>query len=326
MDLSTKYLGIELKNPLVISACPISKDVDRILQLESSGASAVVLYSLFAEQFFDDPLAFAATRTPSKEESNKLEFGAGIDGYLRHIKLSKQMCSIPIIGSLNVENTGEWLRYAQLIEQAGADALELNIYMVSTNVPDTAEIIEQRYLDTVAAVRKTISIPLAVKLSPFFSSLPNMANRLAEAGADGLVLFNRFLQPDINIESLEVQPRLTLSFPDEVRLPIRWIAILRDQLKLSLAASSGVHESSDVAKLILAGADIACVASAVMRHGPDKVTSLIRGLVDYMEARKFESLDQMRGFVKRRSGEGSKAFERAGYVNTLNSFRGDIPR
>ena len=325
VDLTTEYLGLKLRNPLVISACPLTREISRLEQLEQSGAAAAVMYSLFSEQVESDTLMRLNLGSSMRDSSQGLsplpeEYFAGIDEYLANIELAKTSVNIPIIGSLNGSGMGNWIQYAQLIEQAGADALELNVYYVPTDPAVTGNDVEERYIDIVSAVSEQITIPLSVKLSPFFSSLPNMAARLSDQSVNGLVLFNRFLEPDVDVETLEVRPHLTLSRRDELRLPLRWIAILRDQLSLSLAASSGAHCAEDVAKLILVGADVVCMASALLQNGPSYISSVLEELTDYMGRENFESIADMRGFVQRQPGTDATAFERANYVKTIISF------
>ncbi len=330
VDLTTEYLGLTLSNPLIVAACPLTREISQIERLEQAGASAAVIFSLFAEQVENDRLhqtdrAEPASRNSPSESPLPQKYVVGIDEYLKNIELAKKAVKIPVIGSLNGSDVGEWMQYARLIEQAGADALELNVYFVPTDPTMTGSQVEERYIDIVAAVRAQVKIPVAVKLGPFFSSLPNMAARLNAEAINGLVLFNRFLQPDVDINTLEVSPRLTLSTRDELRLPLRWIAILRSQLSLSLAASSGVHCAEDVAKLILAGADVVSMASALLRNGPGHVTVVLDELADYMADENFESVTDMRGFVQRRPGTDTTALERANYIKTIISYDDEAP-
>lgn len=325
VDLTTEYLGLALGNPLVVAACPLTREISQIERLEQAGAAAVVMYSLFAEQVENDRLRktdHAKSSRPPGQTDTPLphDYVVGIDGYLKGIELAKKSVKIPVIGSLNGSDLGDWMQYARLIEQAGADALELNVYFVPTDPNMTGSQVEERYIEIVAAVRGQVKIPVAVKLGPFFSSLPNMAARLNAEGVDGLVLFNRFLQPDIDVNTLEVSPRLTLSTRNELRLPLRWIAILRKQLPLSLAASSGAHCAEDVAKLILAGADVVSMASALLRNGPGHLTTVLDELADYMADENFDSIADMRGFVQRRPGADASAFERANYIKSIISY------
>jgi dihydroorotate dehydrogenase (fumarate) len=297
-DLRTRYLGMELRSPLVASASPLTGSLDGLAKLEAAGAGAVVLPSLFEEE---------------------LEEASRPAAYLALISQARQALSIPVIASLNGVSRSGWVGCATRMEQAGADAVELNIYYVSSRPGRSGSEIEWRYLDVVRSVRRAIHIPLAVKLSPYFSSLANMAGQLAEAGANGLVLFNRFYQPDVNIEALEVAPRLELSTSVELRLPLRWVAILHRRFGLSLAASTGVHTAEDAIKTLLAGADVAMMTSALLRNGPDHLRPLESGLRDWMDRHRYETVDQLRGLLSQRSIPDPAAFERANYIMTLAS-------
>ncbi|MDF2740508.1 MAG: preA [Actinomycetia bacterium] len=313
-DLRTRYLGLELRSPLVASASPLTGSLDGLARLEAAGAGAVVLPSLFEEELDEEP-GRAAT-SPAAAQAG---YGAGPAAYLALISQAKAALSIPVIASLNGVSRSGWVRYATRMEQAGADAVELNIYYVSSRPGRSGSEIEWHYLDVVRSVRQAIQIPLAVKLSPYFSSLANMAGQLAEAGASGLVLFNRFYQPDVNIEALEVAPRLELSTSVELRLPLRWVAILHRRFGVSLAASTGVHTAEDVIKTLLAGADVAMMTSALLRHGPDHLRLLESGLRDWMDRHHYETVDQLRGLLSQRSIPDPAAFERANYIMTLAS-------
>jgi dihydroorotate dehydrogenase (fumarate) len=330
VDLQTRYLGLELKNPLVVSACPLTGQVETLCRLEEAGAAAVVLPSLFEEQIVHDQMeSFEYYEDPANSFREALTYfpeletyNPGPDSYLRSIEAAKAAVTIPVIGSLNGTSRGGWIRYARMIQEAGADALELNIYLVATDPEHTAADVEARYLELVQAVRETVSIPMAVKIGPFFSSLPHMARRLKAAGAGGLVLFNRFLQPDIDLETLAVTPHLVLSTSDELRLPLRWIAILRGQLDLSLAATTGVHTPADVLKLLLAGADVTMTASSLYKHGPGHIRTLLDGLRAWLEEKEYTSVEQMKGSVSQANSRDPEAFERANYVKTLTNFIG----
>jgi dihydroorotate dehydrogenase (fumarate) len=330
VDLRTRYLGLELKNPLVVSACPMTANVETLCRLEEAGAAAAVMPSLFEEQIVHDQIEFfeyyedpansfreALTYFPELES-----YDPGPDSYLRGIEAAKAAATIPVIGSLNGTSKGGWIRYARMIQEAGADALELNIYLVATDPEHTAADVEAQYLELVQAVRESVSIPMAVKIGPFFSSLPNLARRLEVAGANGLVLFNRFLQPDIDLETLAVRPNLVLSTSDELRLPLRWIAILRGQLGLSLAASSGVHTPQDVLKLLLAGADVTMTASALYQNGPEYIRTLLDGVQTWLVEKEYTSVAQMKGSVSQANCRDPEGFERANYVKTLTNFIG----
>jgi dihydroorotate dehydrogenase (fumarate) len=330
VDLRTGYLGLQLRNPLVVSACPMTAKIELLCRLEEAGAAAAVMPSLFEEQIVHDQMEFFEyCEDPANSFGEALSYfpeleayDPGPDSYLRGIEAAKAAATIPIIGSLNGSSKGGWIRYARLIQEAGADALELNIYLVAADPEQTATDVEARYLDLVAAVRESVSIPMAVKIGPFFSSLPNLARRLEAAGADGLVLFNRFLQPDIDLETLTVRPNLVMSTSDELRLPLRWIAILRGQLGLSLAASSGVHTPQDVLKLLLAGADVTMTASSLYQHGPEHIRTLLDGVQAWLAEREYTSVAQMKGSVSQANCRDPEAFERANYVKTLTNFIG----
>src|SRR5262245_10199005 len=329
-DLTTRYLGLELKNPLVVAACPLTGQVESLRRLGDAGAAAVVLPSLFEEQLEHAQMAvFRFYESGAESFPEALSDFPELDGYntgpapyLRLISLAKKVIPVPVIASLNGTSRGGWVRHARQIQEAGADALELNIYFVCAEPYITGEEVEARYLELVAAVREVVSIPLAVKIGPFFSSLPNMASRLVQAGADGLVLFNRFLQPDIDLETLRVVPRLALSTSDELRIPLRWIAILRAFFDVSLAAATGVHTAEDVLKLLLTGADVTMVASALYRHGPEHLRTLLDGVRAWLEAKEYPSVTQMKGSLSQVNSPDPAAFERANYIKTLVHFTG----
>jgi dihydroorotate dehydrogenase (fumarate) len=325
-DLRTRYLEMELRSPLVASASPLTGSLDWLRRLEAAGAGAVVLPSLFEEDLAEETrqvdtlLATGATTAEARAgHPDQVDYGAGPAAYLSLIQRAKQALSIPVIASLNGASRGGWVHHAARLEEAGADALELNIYYVSSRPGRSASEVEWHYLDVVRAVRRATGIPLAVKLSPYFSSLANLAGQLAEAGADGLVLFNRFYQPDLDIETLEVVPRLELSSSVELRLPLRWIAILHRRFGISLAASTGVHTATDVAKVLLAGADVAMMTSALLRNGPDHLRPVETRLRDWMDRHGYETLEQLRGRASQRSVPDPAAFERANYIKTLAS-------
>jgi dihydroorotate dehydrogenase (fumarate) len=328
VDLSTTYLGLKLKNPLVAAASPLSKKVDMVNKLEDAGASAVVMYSIFEEQIAHESRALdhflnrgtesfgeALTYFPDLEKYN-----VGPEGYLDLLQKIKKAVDIPVIASLNSASAGGWLDYAKKIEQAGADALELNIYYVPTELDVTAQELEESYIDLVTDVNKAINIPLAVKLSPFFSSLPNLAQNLVKAGADGLVLFNRFYQPDLDIETLEVIPNLGLSSSSDMRLPLRWIAILYGQLDVDFALTSGVHTAQDVLKAVMAGACVTQLASVLLQKGTAHLSTLIREMEQWMEKYEYSSIQQMMGSMSQKAVKEPAAFERANYMKALSSF------
>ena len=331
VDLRTRYLGMELRNPLVVSASPLGARIDTLCLLEEAGASAAVLPSLFEEQIDHDQMeAYSFYEDTANSFAEALSYfpevedqATGPDLYLRHLEAAKSALTMPIIASLNGTTRGGWTRYARMMQDAGADALELNVYYVATDPNHTADDVEARYIDLVHAVRGSIAIPLAVKIGPFFSSLPNMAGRLIATGADGLVLFNRFLQPDISLETLTVTPRLVLSSSDELRLPLRWIAILRGMTSKSLAATTGVHTAEDVLKMLLAGADVTMLASALIRHGPDHLRDLLDGVRCWLEEKEYRSVEQMKGSLSQINTPDPAAFERANYIKSLTSFIGN---
>lgn len=325
VDLTTHYLGLTLANPLVVAACPLAGEMDVLRRLEQYGAAAAVMPSLFQEQCETAPDRHQPA-APSAAFAERVahfqglkEYNRGPDVYLKHIAAAKKAVSFPIIGSLNVMAVGEWIHYASRIQDAGADALELNIYFLATDPDITSRDIEARYVELVAAVRSQVSIPLAVKIGPFFTALPNVARRMVEAGADGLVLFNRFLQPDIDLATMRVLPRLTLSTPDELRLTLRWIALLYGRLQASLAASGGAHGVDDIIKLLLAGADVVMVASTLYLHGADILRTLVDGVRNWLEANEYRSLEQLKGNLSQRKCPDPAAFERANYTKALAS-------
>jgi len=330
MDLTTTYLGLHLKSPLMPGASPLVDDLDLVRRLEDAGASAIVMHSLFEEQItgerfatiyhmelYADSYAEAASYFPKHGD-----YPLGPDQYLAHIDRIKRAVSIPVIASLNGSTPGGWTEYARLIEQAGADALELNTYYVATDPQETGFAVEQRILEVVRAVSEAVSIPLAVKVSPFFSSFANFAARLDEVGADGLILFNRFYQPDIDIETLEVKPTLRLSDSSELLLRLRWLAILARQISANLCVSGGVHTGVDAIKSVMAGADAVQIVSALLRHGPEHLATIERSMRQWMEENGYASVRQMRGSLSLSTCPDPQAFERANYVRTLHSFAG----
>ena len=328
MDLSTKYLGLKLRTPLVPAASPLSEEIDSIKQMEDAGASAVVLYSLFEEQLRQDSeeldhhlehgtFSFAESLTYFPDLK---DYRLGPEEYLKHIAEARKAVKIPIIASLNGSSTGGWTEYAKAIEQAGANALELNIYYIPTDMDITSSQIEQTYLDILKAVKSVVTIPVAVKLSPFFTNFANMAKRLDQAGANGLVLFNRFYQPDIELESLEVKPNILLSTPMAMRVPLRWIALLYGRVKANMAATSGIHRASDVLKMLMAGADVTMLCSALIRHGVRQIGVIERDLVAWMEEHQYESVSQLKGSLSQRNCPDPSAFERAQYMKAISQF------
>lgn len=329
-DLSTTYLGLKLQNPLVVAACPLTLQVEWLERLEQAGAGAAVLASLFEEQIVNEEAELlAASEYGSEfyaEHSNWYpdpgEYRSGTTTYLDHIKAAKKAVKMPIIASLNGTSTGGWVKYAKMMQDAGADALELNIYFIAADTNAQAADVEKRYTDLVAAVKESLSIPLAVKVGPYFSSPGNMCMKLAEAGADGLVLFNRFLQPDIDLDSLETSPHLELSSPAEMLLPLRWIAILRGRVSASLAVTSGVHDAQGLAKILLAGADVGQVASTIYLNGFDHVGRMLRDLTAWMVEKGYDSVDQLRGSMSQQNCPQPAAFERGNYMKALAKFTG----
>ncbi|HHY86364.1 MAG TPA: dihydroorotate dehydrogenase-like protein [Verrucomicrobia bacterium] len=328
MDLTTRYLGLRLRTPLVVAASPLSEEIDSIKRMEDAGASAVVLYSLFEEQVRQDrdelqerleqgtfSSAEALTYFPEPAE-----FRLGPEEYLEHIAAAKQAVRMPIIASLNCSSTGTWVDYAKLVQQAGADAIELNIYFIPTDMNLSGAEVEQTYTDILKAVKAEVSIPVAVKLSPFFSNFANMAKRLDEAGADGLVLFNRFYQPDIDLETLEVRPNILLSTPMAMRVPLRWIAILFDRIRANLAATSGIHRASDVLKMLMAGADVTMLCSVLVRHGVQQIEVIERDLLEWMEVHEYVSVQQLRGSLSQKNSANPSEFERAQYMRALSTY------
>jgi dihydroorotate dehydrogenase (fumarate) len=326
VDLRTRYLGLELANPLVVSACPLTGELDVLKKLADFGAAAAVLPSLFEEQLrgATGGLTCAQEDLPIVEPlahfHSLKHYNRGPDDYLRHVSASKQAVQIPIIASLNVTGPGEASRYARRIQSAGADALEVNIYFLVTDPELTSQDVEARYVDLVAAVRSEVTIPIAVKISPYFTSLPNFVQRVVDAGANGVVLFNRFLQPDVDLDHMQVSPRLTLSSPEELRLTLRWIALLHGRVQASLAATSGIHFADDVIKALLAGADVAMVASTLYRHGVEVLPKLIEGVSGWAEANDFVSIERFKGALSQRRCPNPAVFERANYTRAISSF------
>ena len=329
IDLSTTYLGQKLTTPLVVSASPLSRDVEGIRRLEDAGASAVVLYSLFEEQLRQEEMdldyhlnagteSFAESLTYFPQAN---EFNTGPEGYLKHIQKAKSAVKIPVIASLNGSTLGGWTKFAGEIERAGADAIECNVYYIPTDPKLSAADIEKTYLDIVRAVKATVTIPVAVKLSPFFSNLANMARRLDDAGADALVLFNRFYQPDIDLDELEIRPNVLLSTPQALRLPLTWIGILYGRVQAGLAATGGVHSAEDVVKLLMVGANVTMMCSSLMRHGINHLRHVERELRDWMEEHEYESVAQMQGSMSQLRCPDPGAFERAQYMRAVKGMQ-----
>ncbi len=328
VDLNTTYLGLKLNNPLVASASPLTGNLDSLQRLEEAGAAAAVWPSLFEEQIEHEAIEVAWLHdqgTGSFAEANGFlpelsDYRIGPEAYLTQMEEAKKNLSIPLIGSLNGASKGGWVRYAKLIQDAGADALELNIYFIPTDPKMGGPDVEKQYLELVAAIRESISIPLAVKMGPYFSGLPQFAARLVEAGAAGLVLFNRFLEPDVDLEELRFQPSLQLSTRNELRLPLRWIAILRDHVQASLAATSGVHFTEDVVKALLVGADCVMMASVLLQRGPGYLKQMLQELQSWLEEKEYESVEQLKGSMSRIRCSDPSELERANYMKALISY------
>ena len=328
MNLSTRYLGFTLRTPLVASASPLTEDLGNVKRMEDAGASAVILHSLFEAQLTRDRAelehhlehgteSFAEALTYFPKAS---DFAVGPEAYLEHIRKAKESTDVPIIASLNGITHGGWTGYAKEMQQAGADAIELNIYYIAADENQSGAEVEQGYIDILKAVRNQVTIPIAVKISPFFSSLAHFAGRLDEAGANGLVLFNRFYQPDIHLESLEVRPNIILSTPQALRLPMRWIAILYGRVKADLAATSGVHTAEDMLKMLMAGASVTQVCSVLYRHGINHLRVMERDLVQWLQDHEYESIEQLKGSMSQNHCASPAEFERAQYVKSLHSF------
>jgi dihydroorotate dehydrogenase (fumarate) len=329
MDLSTTYLGMRLRSPLVPSASPLSEKIDNIKRMEDAGAAAVVLHSLFEEQlaeerrelhrhlsYFEQSFTEALSFFPEPTE-----FRLGPEAYLEHIRKAKAATRIPVIASLNGTSPGGWLDYVALIQQAGADAIELNLYYLPTDVDMTSAQVEQTYIDFVEAVKAAVTIPVAVKLGPFFSNLAHMAERLDWAGADALVLFNRFYQPEIDLDKLEVRPHMLLSTPQSLRLPMRWIAILYGRIRAGLAATGGIHQAEDALKLLMAGANVTMLCSTLMIHGLEHIRTIEQDMLDWMDLHEYESVREMQGSMSHRNCADPAAFERVQYVRALQSYK-----
>ena len=328
VDLTSSYMGLTLKNPVVPSASPLSADLGTIKRMEDAGASAVVLHSLFEEQIEFEAEAmdhFLQHGTDSYAEALSYfpqvhEYRREPDDYVEHIRRAKEAVDIPIIPSLNGISTGGWTSYAKKFEEAGADGLELNVYFIPTDFNLMSYDVEDLYVKLLKELKKQLSIPVAVKMSPYFSALPHMASMLDAEGADALVMFNRFYQPDIDIDELEVTPNLKLSTPIEMRLPLRWIAILYGHMDCSMALTSGIHSYEDVIKAVMAGADVANVCSVLLKEGIGKINELVDGMTAWMDEHEYESIEQMKGSMSHKSVPEPAAFERANYMKVLNSY------
>jgi dihydroorotate dehydrogenase (fumarate) len=331
MDLSTTYMGMKLKNPIVPSASPLTEKIDNIKRLEDAGASAVVMHSLFEEQINQESQIldhYLSYGTESYAEALQYfpeahEYKVGPDEYLNLIQLAKRTLRIPIIGSLNGVSAGGWIEYAKKIQQAGADALELNIYFLPTDADMDGAKVEEMYVEVVRSVKKSITIPVAVKISPFFSSIGNMVKKIADAGADALVLFNRFYQPDFDLDELEVVPRLVLSNQFENRLPLHWVAILYGRVKVDFAVTRGVRTYEDVLKGLMVGAKVTMMTSEILENGIKRVTEILGEMTRWMEEHEYESVKQMQGSMSQLNCPEPAAFERANYMKVLHSWRPD---
>lgn len=328
IDLTTSYMGLSLKNPLVASASPLSKKIDLVRRLEDAGTAAIVMYSLFEEQITHESRELDHYLTHGTEHYGEAlsyfpdlgHYNIGPEPYLDLLHRLKQAVSIPVIGSLNGVSTGGWVDYALRMQEAGADAIELNIYYLPTDPDITSAELEESYVELVRTVRERVHVPIALKLSPFFTALPNMARRFADAGADALVLFNRFYQPDFDLDRLEVVPNLTLSSSNDLRLPLSWIAMLYGRVPVDFALTGGVHDAIDVLKAMMAGANVAMMTSELLSHGIYRVRDILNDLRAWMIEHEYESIEQMRGSMSQRAVAEPAAFERANYMKVLNSF------
>jgi dihydroorotate dehydrogenase (fumarate) len=328
VDLSTTYLGLKLNNPLVASASPLTKKVETAVQLEQAGVSAIVMYSLFEEEIIAEGRKLhedleRGTDTSPEARYQLPDYGfvsIGPERYLEHLAKVKKAVSIPVVGSLNGFSTGGWVDYARRIEQAGADALEVNLYELATDLEQTSLELENRHIQLLQDLRAQVKIPIAVKLSPFYTALPNFARRLVAGGANGLVLFNRFYQPDFDLENLEVVPNLVLSSSHELRLPLRWIAILYGRVQADFALTSGIHTANDVVKALMAGASVTMMASTLLRNGVHQASRLLAELQTWMEEHEYTSVKQMLGSMSQKAVADPAAFERANYMKVLGSY------
>jgi dihydroorotate dehydrogenase (fumarate) len=328
IDLTTSYMGLTLKNPLVVSASPLGQSLSAMVRAEEAGAAAIVLHSLFEEQIRLESEDLDHVLNGSAESyaealtyfPDMADYNLGPEGYLEHIREAKMVLGVPLIASLNGASLGGWVRFAKEIEEAGADALELNIYFLPTDPDVTGAAVEDRYIEIVRAVRASVGLPLAVKIGPFFSAPAAFARRLTEVGADALVLFNRFYQPDFDLAHLEIRPNLRLSTPDELLLRLHWIAILYGQISADLAVTGGVHSGSDVLKSMMAGARVAMTTSALLKHGVGRLGTILAKLTTWMEENEYSSVRQIQGSMSMRSVGDPAAFERANYMKVLRSY------
>jgi len=329
MRLKTTYMGLELKNPLVPSASPMSREVDTVKKMEDAGAPAIIMYSLFEEQIHHeaneldhflshgtDSFAEALSYFPEPED-----FSRGPDEYLEHLQKLKGAVDIPVIASLNGISIGGWIDYAHKMETAGADGLELNVYYLPTDLKRTSESVENLYVEILKAVKGKVHIPVSMKLSPYFSSLPAFAKRLVDNGVDALALFNRFYQPDIDLENLEIEPSVILSSSDELRLPLRWIAVLSASLNVNLGATTGVHTAEDAIKLLMVGADATMMCSALLKNGPGHITQVLNDMIAWLDEHEYESVEQLKGSMNYRNIADPEALMRANYMKVLNAYK-----
>jgi dihydroorotate dehydrogenase (fumarate) len=329
MDLTTTYLGLKLKNPIVPSASPLSHTLESMKRMEEAGAAAIVMYSLFEEQIIHESAELNYYLNYGSESFFEArsyfpdihDYNLGPEEYVELLRKAKKSLGIPVIGSLNGITAGGWVQYARKMEEAGADAVELNVYYIPTDPTISSANVEDRYLEVLNEVKRTVKIPVAMKLSPFISSLSSFARRLDLAGVNGLVLFNRFYQPDIDLEALEVRPGVVLSQSHDSRLPLRWIAILKGNVKASLAATSGIHTADDVLRLIMAGADVTMMCSSLLTHGPKQITEVLQAIDQWMINHEYVSIAQMKGSMSQKSVADPSAFERANYMKALNQFK-----
>jgi len=329
MDLSTTYLGLKLKNPLIASASPLTRNLDNYKALEDAGIAAIVNHSLFEEQITHEVGELQHYLTQGSESfaeslsyfPQASEFKLGPEEYLNHIYRAKKSVKIPVIASLNAHTEGGWVTFAKQIQHSGADALELNVYFMATDPKMDGKTIEDIHINILQQVKANVTIPVAIKIGPYFSALANMAQRLDQAGADGLVLFNRFYQPDIDLEELTVVPNVLLSTSYDMRLPLRWIGVLYGHIKANLAATTGIHSSEDVIKMIMSGADVTMLCSVLLRHGPGHAKVILEGIEKWMKEHEYTSIAQMRGSMSQKSCANPEAFERANYMKTLQSYK-----
>lgn len=331
MDLRTTYMGMELKHPIIASASPLSGTVANIKRLEDAGASAVVMFSLFEEQLKHESAALEHLMSAGAESFAESlsyfpevdDYTVGPDSYLDLLRRATEAVDIPVFGSLNGITNAGWIEYAQLMQQAGAKGIELNVYYIPADLTTSGREVEERYVDIIKGVKSAVTVPVAVKLSPFFSAIGSMAKKLDDAGADALVLFNRFYQPDFDLDKLDVSPNLSLSTPDEIRLPLLWIAVLYGRLRASLGATRGVHTPVEIVKYLMAGADAVMTTSALLKNGIDYLTTLRDGLETWMEMHNYVSVAQMKGSMSQQNVADPTAFERANYIKTLESYKSD---